>query len=687
MAYESYYTNKIIKTTKAQYDALKNGESVKGYKLNEKDTFVLDIDSLYNDLANKTETDNGINKSLYNLGYYDTITENSDGTYTITRQTGDVILDGSEDGWSIYLQGLWAYIKVYNIIPVTNQNNVGQFITNRGPAVSITTMFHTSSGIQIAQDGETINIRPNVSSINSLDTFKQWLAQNPISIQYKLATATTEKVEKNHYARYNQRFILEHNKSEAKRSANLFNTNNVEYGSIHEDGTNLWNGTARARSFYIPVLANTYYSISTNNSELLIYELYQYDSNKSHIEPYTSILNNTFTFLTRNNTYYIRILFRNTSNTDFNLDILSNVMLNEGSTPLPYQPYEGKVVHEKDLDNYVTTDTDQTISGYKKISSIGIDTINGATLGNAIMRQNTSTGDVILGSTVRQLRLWGNGDRPTYSKDDGVSYKNLALLSDLDNYTRKTIMLPDNTNLDTVDASGFYRLMNMSSNTNFSHSQMIVSRGDDTIAQMVFPYGDTKMYIRTGNPFNTSGGLWHDWKEVAFTDHTHTSINTAFVFKNEDMPEAEGSAISANLAGTTTAHKLTLYRNGLSIPYQMDDSNDGGILRCRGTSESNTILELATWDDSGAGETIQFNYYPTNSQATPTYSVTVPKKTGTILLTTDSSSAGNRGANKVVLAKADGQIDSDKFTVTSAGTKKSTIQYNTTEGCLEFVFE
>ena len=27
------------------------------------------------------------------------------------------------------------------------------------------------------------------------------------------------------------------------------------------------------------------------------------------------------------------------------------VMLNEGSTPLPYQPYEGKVVHEKELES------------------------------------------------------------------------------------------------------------------------------------------------------------------------------------------------------------------------------------------------------------------------------------------------------------------------------------------------
>lgn len=351
---------------------------------------------------------------------------------------------------------------------------------------------------------------------------------------------------------HEERFILEHNKSEAERSANLFNVNNVEYGSINEDGTNLENGTARARSFYIPILANTYYSISTNNSELLIYELYQYDSNKSHIEPYTSILNNTFTFLTRNNTYYIRILFRNTSNTDFNLDILSRVMLNYGTTPLPYQPYEGKVVHEKGLGDYVPE-------------------------------------------------------------------KN---------------MLKDNTNLNTVITSGFYRLQAISPYINgmdVSYGQMIVCQGGaDTIAQLVLPYRSSKMLFRTGYPVNNPGGKWNDWKEVSLEGHTHTSINTAFVFNNNDMPEG-----SANLASTTTAHKLTLYRNGLSIPYQMDDSNDGGILRCRGTSESNTILELATWDDYGTGETIQFNYYPTNSQATPTHSITVPKKTGTIALTSD----------------------------------------------------
>lgn len=75
MAYESYYTNKIIKTTKAQYDALKNGESVKGYKLNEKDTFVLDIDSLYNDLNNyvakRNQLENNVDlNTVTTTGFY-----------------------------------------------------------------------------------------------------------------------------------------------------------------------------------------------------------------------------------------------------------------------------------------------------------------------------------------------------------------------------------------------------------------------------------------------------------------------------------------------------------------------------------------------------------------------------------------------------------------------------------------
>ena len=302
-------------------------------------------------------TTNDDYQSLYNLGAYDKITTNSDGTYTITRQTGYVDIDNETlTYYSDNDRQRWLICNLSGkaVIPSIN-TELGQIITANYETKTEANAWDTNSGISLNTNGYVVI----------------YVTTKPTGIiQYKLATATTEKVEKNHYAVYNQDFILEHNKSEAERSANLFDTNNVEYGSIDDNGSNMDSGHGRARTFYIPVLPNTYYSISANNSSLLIYELYQYDSNKSYIAPYIDILEDTFTFLTKNNTYYIRILFKNTSNTDFNLDILSRVMLNEGTEPLPYQPYEGKTIHEKDLENALEKKQDKLVSGtnIKKIN-------------------------------------------------------------------------------------------------------------------------------------------------------------------------------------------------------------------------------------------------------------------------------------------------------------------------------
>ena len=99
-----------------------------------------------------------------------------------------------------------------------------------------------------------------------------------------------EKVEANHFARYNERFILEHNKSEAERSANLLNiddvgsttTNGITY-SI-KDGVITLNGTATDnvlikalcdikanQSYYLkifdsPIKLRCYYSNDVNTS-------------------------------------------------------------------------------------------------------------------------------------------------------------------------------------------------------------------------------------------------------------------------------------------------------------------------------------------------------------------------------------------------------------------------------------
>lgn len=318
-------------------------------------------------------TTNDDYQSLYNLGVYDKITTNSDGTYSIVRQTGYVILDGSEDGWGIYTQGLWAYIKLNNILPVTNQNNVGQLIANIGNVVSITTMINTSSGIQIALGGESVNIRPNVSSINSLDTFKQWLAQNNIAIQYKLATSYTEKVEANHYARYNESFILDHNKSEAERSANL-----IDIATL--------SGTTTTQDYFI-VTTKDITSILENNGErnyIVSVKLSNVPSNViSAIEikrnwqywkgaQITGNGNLIVSFTYEKGYTYQFIIYGNygSGNGVEYTYTFSDIMLNEGSTSLPYQPYEGKTIHEKDLENSLDTKQDKLVSGtnIKKIN-------------------------------------------------------------------------------------------------------------------------------------------------------------------------------------------------------------------------------------------------------------------------------------------------------------------------------
>ena len=140
------------------------------------------------------------------------------------------------------------------------------------------------------------------------------------------------------------------------------------------------------------------------------------------------------------------------------------------------------------------------------------------------------------------------------------------------------------------------------------------------------------------------------------------------LFNDTDVPEGSG-----NLNTTATPHKITTYRNGLTIPYQMDNTNDGGLLRVRGTSESNCVLELGTWDDSGDGETIQFNYYPTTSKDTPTHSVSVPKKSGTIALTSDVPTKTSQLTNDSDFVTPSGRVANATYADTFRATYSSVI--------------
>ena len=162
-------------------------------------------------------------QSDFELGYYDTITENDDESYTITRQTGYIVLDGVKNKFdrkssAVTTNNIYFCNASQNYVEKPSSQGVVGNIISIYPTKSMNYLYsYDEYGIALFTDGSiAIGL---TSSVSTLDEANAYLAQNPISIQYKLATATTEKVEKNHYARYNQRFILEHNKSEAERSA------------------------------------------------------------------------------------------------------------------------------------------------------------------------------------------------------------------------------------------------------------------------------------------------------------------------------------------------------------------------------------------------------------------------------------------------------------------------------------
>jgi len=95
-----------------------------------------------------------------------------------------------------------------------------------------------------------------------------------------------------------------------------------------------------------------------------------------------------------------------------------------------------------------------------------------------------------------------------------ISYDNSA-------YAKQIITIGSGVGLNTIGTSGFYRIANIPTDDTPSTSafgQMFVSRGDDTIAQVVIPYQNTDMYFRGANQASIEGipagkvwrKVWHD---------------------------------------------------------------------------------------------------------------------------------------------------------------------------------
>lgn len=161
--------------------------------------------------------------------------------------------------------------------------------------------------------------------------------------------ATPEKVEENHFARYNERFILDHNKSEAERSANLYSGVQTCSGSdtktYFDARINFFNNSTLISTIWFNKQIKTAYTLVTftftkpTNANRM---KFGHGGSTKDVEIDYDISN-----LPNGNYSLSFVVMDNNGTQSFN-----KIMLNEGSTALPYQPYEGKVVHEKGLESY-----------------------------------------------------------------------------------------------------------------------------------------------------------------------------------------------------------------------------------------------------------------------------------------------------------------------------------------------
>lgn len=292
-------------------------------------------------------TGNDVIGNIYNLGAYDTIVKNSDGSYTITRQTGYLntydVLDGLEPiaennvayRSKVLLSAIEGLPEGFNKYTINDSKNYNK----NNPYAD------TSPDYAVAIVEDLFLIRGTTTNI---DDIKEYLCKHSLFVQYKLATSYTEILEEKHYAQINQYFdtILDI----AKGSENLFNhfSNNINQGiSLVYNGTQFSiSGTnAISESLGLTIqktLEPGIYTISTQrtggtssaNFRLIIHPgdwswqntvYFNADSNSTFVikettvisfEPYAPIEGNTINYI-------------------------GYIMLNKGTRPLPYQPYKG----------------------------------------------------------------------------------------------------------------------------------------------------------------------------------------------------------------------------------------------------------------------------------------------------------------------------------------------------------
>lgn len=164
-----------------------------------------------------------------------------------------------------------------------------------------------------------------------------------------------------------------------KQSKNLLNESALVTGGINEStGEDIANAT-RKRTGFINAKASTKYTLSITAPAVLWLIFYYYNENFTFISSRAQASQTSVTDTAPANTNYLRVVIGNTAT-----EVASNIMLNEGETALPYEPY---------VDTSIVVD-DTTI--YKKPEmTYGKGTINSNYIGSAERNYYYKNGNLV----------------------------------------------------------------------------------------------------------------------------------------------------------------------------------------------------------------------------------------------------------------------------------------------------
>mgnify|MGYP000268899889 CR=1 FL=1 len=209
--------------------------------------------------------------------------------------------------------------------------------------------------------------------------------------------------------------------------------------------------------------------------------------------------------------------------------------------------------------------------------------------------------------------------------------------------------------------------------------------------------------IKSANSDNVSGIAIYNKAESGVAniwfDNTNINLDKQLVMKNKRIwIQGNGTAggnnnrltIAAGMPGglayNTSCRGTILYSNGIAFadPYNGNSNNDSGWIRHLETSPNSGTLEIAVGDDA-SNEEIHFRWYNTNTSAeTIVHDITVPRSTGTLVLTSQiptSLPANGGNADTVDGIHANGLLtalsNSDNgISITVGGTTKSVSNIN-----------